>query len=89
MVRPVLLDGARMKQVPMVIGVVVAAVAGSGIQSSSMIARLEFEPALLFVWGVALLVVGQRIKARSRQEVRALSRPGLTPTHVQARAHAA
>jgi len=89
MVRRVLLAGARMKQVPMVIGVVVAAVAGSSVQMSSMIARLEFEPALLLVWGVSLLVVGQRIKARSRQEVRPLNRAGLTPAPVQVRAHAA
>ena len=73
----------------MVIGVVVAAVAGSSVQMASMIARLEFEPALLLVWGVSLLVVGQRIKARSRQEVRPLNRAGLTPAPVQVRAHAA
>ena len=74
----------------MVIGVVVAAVAGSSVESASMLSGLEFEPVLLFVWGLALLAAGQRIKVRSRQEVvRPVSRRELAPAHVQPRAHAA
>jgi len=52
-----------------VLGLLIAGTAAFSTQSSLLVTRPDFETPLLIVWGLALLAVGQAVKAGGRQEV--------------------
>ena len=67
-----------------VLGFLLFGTAAFSAQSSIIVTRADFETPLLVVWGLALLAVGQRVKAAGRMPIVSNEPPVLPATPVRA-----
>ena len=69
-----------------VLGFLLFGTAAFSAQGSIIVTRADFETPLLIVWGLALLAVGQRVKAAGSTPIASNASPALPATPVRASA---